>query len=97
MNIFDFLKPKKRELFTGGSGESFETAIILNTPNYNIGIKAQSEFISAQLGERNKDWKMKGQALARREGKHFDIITIELRDGSAKEFYFDISQFYGKF
>ncbi len=96
MGFFDFLNPKKPEMFLGGSGESFETAVILNTRSGSEGVAAESQFITAQCGTRNKDWKKKEQALVSDKNRHFDVVTIELSDGKTRVFHFDISQFYGR-
>jgi hypothetical protein len=96
MGLFDFLKPKKKDIFSGGLGESFETAVVLNTRSGNAGVAAEGEFIAAQCGTRNKDWKKKEQALVSDHGKHFDVVTVELSDGKTRVFHFDISQFYGR-
>jgi len=96
MGLFDFLKPKKQEMFSGGSGESFETAVILNTRSGIAGVAAESQFIADQCGTRNKDWKKKEQALVSENGKHYDVVTVELSDGKTRVFHFDISQFCGR-
>ena len=83
-------------MFSGGLGETVETAVILNTPHSQEGIAAESEFISRRCGERNKDWKKRGQALIWNNDKPFDLVTVELCDGKTRDFYFDISRFFGK-
>ncbi len=95
MGLFDFLNPKKPEMFSGGSGESLETAVVLNTRNGSAGVAAESQFITAQSGTRDKDWKKKEQALVPDKNKHYDVVTVELSDGKTRVFHFDISQFYG--
>ena len=96
MGLFDFLNPKKAEMFSGGSGESFETAVVLNTRNGSAGVAAESQFITAQSSTRDKDWKKKEQALVSDKNKHYDVVTVELSDGKTRVFHFDISQFYGR-
>src|SRR5689334_2724632 len=96
MGLCDFLQPGKKAMFSGGSGETIGTAVILNTTRSSVGIAAESEFISTQCGERNKDWKKQKQALLWQGDKPFDLITIELSDGKTRNFYFDVSQFFGK-
>jgi len=37
------------------------------------------------------------QSLQQNKGKYYDVLTVELHDGSKKDYYFDINSFYGKF
>lgn len=37
------------------------------------------------------------QALTKYKGKPYDVLTVRLQDGTKKDFYFDISSFFGKF
>ena len=96
MGLFDFFRSEKKELFSGGPGDSLGTAVILNTSNPDKGIAAESQFISAKHGTRNRDWKKQGQSLVHDKDRHYDAIDVQLSDGQTKRFYFDITQFYGR-
>lgn len=81
-------------LFSGGPGDSFETAIIINTSSGKAGVAAESQFISSLYGVREKDWSKTIQSLVWHQGRPYDVISIELNDGTTKDIYFDVSQFY---
>ena len=51
----------------------------------------------AWLREHYPGYKRKGQALTFQDKKPYDILTVELADGTEKKFYFDISSFFGKY
>ncbi len=42
-------------------------------------------------------WSVKGQALVGKEGKMYDQLTVEDREGTEFSVYFDTSSFFGKF
>ena len=83
--------------FEGGRGDSQENAVVIHAPNSIIGIMAEYKFIENQYGVRNVDWKLFIQSLITGNGKNYDLLTIELKDGTKKSFYFDITDFFGKF
>lgn len=98
MGFFDFLKSKKKQnLYTGGNGESAENAVIINTTTSLRGIPAEYAFVASRCGKENVEWTLESQMVLRRNGKNYDYLTVKLENGDKKSFYFDISQFYGKF
>lgn len=102
MNFWDFFGKKdsnssaNKAVISGGIGLSFEDAVIISAPNSSIGIRAEYDYLSSIYGEREKSWHLVLQSLAYKDGKHYDILKIKLRDGSIIEYYFDISNFFGK-
>lgn len=82
------------ELFSGGPGDSFDTAVIINTSSGKNGVAAESQYISALHGEREKDWSRVMQELRWHQGRPYDVVTIELVDGTTRKFHFEISRFY---
>jgi hypothetical protein len=32
-----------------------------------------------------------------KDGRHYDVLTVELKSGEVRSYYFDITKFYGKF
>ena len=82
------------ELFSGGPGDSFEAAVIINTSSGKIGVAAESQFISALHGVREKDWSKVMQELRWHLDRPYDVVTIELANGTIRKFYFEISRFY---
>ena len=83
--------------FQGGDGRSIEDAvIILNARSTMEGIDAEMKFIASIHGEHGRDWLKRHQSLLENEGKEFDAIDIELRDGTELTYFFNISDFFGK-
>lgn len=67
-------------------GLTFEKAVIVNS------IKEEYNWI-----ERNYPGaKVERQALIRKNGKPYDVLTFMTTEGVTKETYFDISKFFGK-
>jgi hypothetical protein len=92
------LLPDKKQpgLFGGGSGDSFETAVVVDAKNPLVGVEAEYAYIANQCGEPHKDWKLQSQAVCDRGGKPYDVLTIALSSGETRTFYFDISKLLGK-
>lgn len=86
-------KKEQLSLFGGGSGDSFETAVVVNAKNSFVGIEAEYAYIANQCGEPHKDWKLQSQALREHGGKPYDVLTIALTGGTTRTFYFDIAKF----
>ena len=80
-----------------GQGDSQKNAIVIHAPNSIIGIMAEYKYIENQYGVQDVDWKLCMQSLIAGNGKSYDLLTIEMKDGTKKSFYFDITDFYGKF
>ena len=83
--------------FGGGSGDSLTNAVVIKTKNHFDGVSAEKVFISRQFGREGSDWFFDSQKLLFVDGKAFDLITFSLANGSMKQIYFDISEFFGKF
>ena len=91
-------KPAKPKLsFKGGPGDTPETAVIIaGAPNSRIGIDAEYYFLEKIFGQPDVDWKLKRQSVLHKNGKDYDRMEIELKDGSKKDVFFDITEFFGK-
>lgn len=89
---FNFFKQKEQpNLFSGGSGDSFETAVIVNADNSIVGVEAEYIYVENQCGEPQSDWKIQSQSLQEHGGKPYDVLAIVLNRGEIRTFYFDIS------
>jgi hypothetical protein len=85
---------KQLSLFGGGSGDSFETAVVVNADNSFVGVEAEYAYIANQCGEPHKDWSLESQGLREHGGKPYDVLTIALSSGETRTFYFDIAKFF---
>ncbi|MDO9532238.1 MAG: hypothetical protein Q7O12_08900 [Deltaproteobacteria bacterium] len=86
-------------IFTGGSGDSREEAIVIkNAENHQTGVQAEYLYLQdlqERFGEKDIHWKLFMQAKLKGE-KPVDWLVIRLIDGTTKSIYFDISEFFGK-
>ncbi|MBM4276006.1 MAG: hypothetical protein FJ134_16330 [Deltaproteobacteria bacterium] len=88
---------KPKITLSGGPGDSMATAIVIKgAPNSMAGIDAEYYYLSKKFGRPNLDWKLKKQSVQSQGGRHYDLMEIELKDGSQKKIFFDITEFYGK-
>ncbi|MEI7510395.1 MAG: hypothetical protein WCJ62_13135 [Flavobacterium sp.] len=85
--------------YEGGDGKTIENVIIIkNAGNERNGIAAEYAFIAKIYGEKFKDWKPVGQSTINKDTKKVDLINIQLiQKNEMHSFYFDITEFYGKF
>lgn len=67
-------------------GTSFEKAIVVNS------VREEYEWVR----DHHPEAQMKQQSLSKHKRKYYDILTFVMPDGSERDFYFDISRFYGK-
>lgn len=83
--------------FEGGEGESPETAVIIKgAQNIIIGTAAEYYYLEMKYGRQNVNWTLLSQNLLHTQDKHFDLLRLRFVDGSPKEVYFDITEFFGK-
>ena len=85
-------KPEPTVTKSKADGSSFEKAIILTEKSEEAGINAEYAWINNNY----TGYSINGQALKNNDGKHYDVFNITLADGSKKDIYFDISNYYGK-
>lgn len=95
MEFFDlFENITINELFGGGTGETIEKAIVINTISPLIGVAADYEYVSKVCGEINVNWSLKTQSIIEEKNRYYDVLQVELNSGESRSFYFDITQFY---
>lgn len=81
--------------YTGGTGATIDSAVTITATSPRIGIGAEYAYVGLVCGRRNIDWVLTTQAMLEREGRCFDRLTVQESRGPARDFYFDISAFYG--
>jgi hypothetical protein len=77
------------------NGESFEEAIVIQAQSSMDGVPKEYEWLEKRFGRQGQDWVMRSQALSGHANRVYDIIAIQLADGSDKQIYFDITDFMG--
>jgi hypothetical protein len=76
-------------------GESIEEAVVIQAQSSMDGVPKEYEWLAKRFGRQGQDWIMRSQALSGHANRVYDIITIQLADGSEKQIYFDITGFMG--
>lgn len=79
------------------AGDSIENAIIIKAPNSALGITEEFKYIERICGKENKCWTMELQKLLVIKNRFYDEIIIKMNDGMVRKFYFDITDFHGKY
>ena len=90
--------------YQGQDGTTMDNAVvILGAPNEFAGVEAEYQWLETKFGPENEVWKSGNQGLVSDEDKWFDVLDIEfLQDadgyqaGDVVQFYFDITDFFGK-
>ena len=74
-------------------GSSFEKAIYIKENSEGAGVDAEYAWLRSNY----PGCRTRGQELVYHDKKPFDILHITTADGKDLDFYFDISNFLGKF
>jgi hypothetical protein len=86
----------KQALYSGGNGQSLETAIIIGAKSNTIGTPAECDYIIGKHGPVNVGWKLISQRLRESAGRDYDILNIELTNREKRSYHFDITRFFCK-
>jgi hypothetical protein len=68
-------------------GSSFENAIKVNS------VPAEYKYIKKNC----ENCEILSQSLRENKGKFYDVISVKTSDGAMKDYFFDITSFFGKF
>ena len=80
------------------SGLSIEDAVVIYASGSMQGIPLEYKFIEEKEGRRGLDWSLVIQSLMHEKSKSYDVLTIKLvKTNEEKTYYFDITNFFGKF
>jgi hypothetical protein len=79
------------------TGESLESAIIVDSAIPIFGILREQRFLELLISSNEKSIKSLKQNVIKQNGKVYDKFIIILNDGTEKTVYFDITSFFGKF
>jgi hypothetical protein len=84
-------------VFEGGGGESADAAIIIKgARDIVVGLAAEYYYLEMKYGRQNVKWQLISQNLLHQHDRHFDWLKIRFADGSQKEIFFDITEFFDK-
>ena len=92
---------KSQVTFLGGTGDSYETAIVVKGNQYNkkpeAAVAAEYEYIGALYGKKDKEWVVEEQTSGQENNKVYDMVRVKiLANGKMHFFYFDITFFSKK-
>ena len=76
----------------GNDGSSYEKAIVIDKKNESEGVAAEYQW----LREYYPDYTVTGQSLQENNKKWYDVLHTKAKDGTKRDFYFDITKFFGK-
>ena len=83
--------------YKDGNGSNKEEAvIILGAKDEMEGIDAEHNWLEEKFGEQNIAWELNDQELIDEGDTHYDVLRVKFQSGEIKEFWFDITDFYGK-
>ena len=81
--------------YSQNEGTSFDDAILIDDVDTHMeGIRAEKLWIANRYGVQNVDWFQVQQQLRFKNGRPYDILTIEFPDGDREDIYFDITVFF---
>ena len=89
----------EKVVYEGGDGKSLDSSIIIkNAGSERNGVAAEYDYIAKKLGVKFVDWKPMGQSTITEAKRKIDLIKVQdIQKNEMISFYFDITEFYGKF
>jgi hypothetical protein len=78
---------------TDNDGSSFEKAIVIEEKTESAGVAAEY----AWLRKNYPGCRFNGQALTIKDKIPYDILDVVTAGGEKRKFYFNLSNFYGRF
>lgn len=89
-------------VFSGGAGDSYETAIILKGSNKDMkkqvdAVAGEYDYISSLFGKKDKDWMVEEQSMVKENKRVYDMVRVKIMQNEKLHFfYFDITAFSKK-
>jgi len=78
--------------YKGGTGTSEQEAVVI------LGAESEFEGVDAEyyyLEDKYKEYELISQAFIDKGNKQYDVLRVKFPGGDVREFWFDISNFYG--
>lgn len=87
----------KKPGIVGGDGSSAEKALIVIAVNTQDGVSAQKAYLESKCGKWDIDYTIDRQMQIDHNNRKYDLIYVTMKkDGSKREFWFDVTPFFGK-
>lgn len=88
---------KKKQGITGGDGSSTENALVVNATSTYEGVSLENEYLESKCGKWDIDYTIDRQIQIDHNSRKYDLIYVTMKkDGSKREFWFDVTSFFGK-
>jgi hypothetical protein len=86
-------------IYEGGNGKSIDNCIIIkNAGNETNGVASEYAYVSKIHGQMHTNWELITQSLQTNNNREYDVLNIQTLPQKEKiSYYFDITDFYGKF
>ena len=78
--------------YKGGNGTTKQDAIVVLVTNETEGVDAEYDYLDNKYGE----YELVSQEFIGEADRQYDLLKIKLVDGTKKEVWFDITEFYGR-
>jgi hypothetical protein len=95
-------KTKKNLIsYSGGSGDSYETAIVINASKGFLSSRdlasAEYDYINGIYGKKDNDWSVAEQSRVSEDGKNYDMIRARINKNDKLHFFiFDVDALTSK-
>jgi hypothetical protein len=77
-------------------GLSVENAVVINAISSHIGIPEEYAYLERVCGKTGVDYTLVEQRQIDKNGREYDVLEIELKDGTVRSYWFDITSFFGR-
>jgi len=95
--VYMFLTGRTGSAMSGGDGSSADMAVVINATSSIVGVSEEYDYIERECGKRDIDYTVGMQMQTDQSGRSYDVISIDLKSGEKRAFWFDITAFFGKF
>ena len=88
---------KEKPGITGGDGSSTDNALVVNATSTQKGVSLENEYIENKCGKWDIDYTIDRQIQIDHNRRKYDLIYVTMKkDGSKREYWFDVTSFFGK-
>jgi len=94
--VYGFLTAVLGPLKMHNSNSSAEQVVVINASTTMDGISQEYSHIERLCGKQGEDYTLIRQMMLDQNGRHYDLLTVRMRNGAIRDFLFDITSFFGK-
>lgn len=78
-------------------GSLAEEVVVINADSTRTGVAEEYKYLAKVCGKIDVDFTVNKQIQIDHKGRKYDLIYVTMiKDGSKREFWFDITSFFGK-